>query len=222
MLERLRKKNPGLEILPLDSPVFSKYGMVYPEICAPGMKEFVLAHKPDCEEFYVPCEEKLMEMDESCVIKENLFGQVACQIGYYYGRGTKLNAVEYHKCSEVLILFEPAVLILGAVWDIEDGLLDSSKMKIFYVPKDTCVELYATTLHYAPLMATINGICQVVAQAEGTNTPFKETIAGRISTDRYLLERNKWVLAHKEFVDSLGGNGYEGITGENISIIPVE
>lgn len=222
MLEKLREKNPDLKIQPLDSPEFRVYGMVHPEVNAPKMKEFVKAHKPECEELYIPCEKELMEMEESRVFKENLFGQMDCQIGYYYGRGTKLNAVEYHKCSEVLVLFEAAVLALGSVWDIEEGRLDSSRMKLFYVPADTCVELYATTLHFSPLMATQNGVSQVVVQASGTNTPLLVDRKDRITTDKYLLERNKWVLAHAEYMNELGENAYEGIVGDNITLSPLE
>lgn len=222
MLEKLRMNNPGLDILALDAPGFRQYGMVHPEIRAPRMKEYVLAHKPEGGEIYVPCEQALMKMEESRVIAESLFGQTACQIGYFHGRDTKLNAVEYHKCSEVLILFEPAVLILGSVWDIEDGHVDSSRMKLFYVPADTCVELYATTLHYSPLMATGRGVCQVVAQSAGTNTPLQTEKAIRISTDKYLLQRNKWVLAHKEYAACLGSGACEGILGTNITLSPLE
>ena len=222
MLEKLREKNSALEILPVESSEFEVYGMVHPEVVIPGMKEFVQTHRPDKEELYIPCEEKLMNMEESRFFKENLFGQVDCQIGYYYGRGTKLNAVEYHKCSEVLVLFEPAVLVLGSVWDIKDYKLDSSVMKLFYVPADTCVELYATTLHFSPLMVKQKGISQVVVQAAGTNTPLLTERTKRLRTDQYLLERNKWVLAHKEYVKTLGEGAYEGIIGENIALSPLD
>lgn len=222
MLEKLREKNPAREILALDSPEFAVYGTVHPEVKVPHMREFVHARWTGNEELYIPCEKALMEMEESLVFKENLFGQVDCQIGYYYGWGTKLNAVEYHKCSEVLVIFEPAVLILGSVWEIKDYKLDSSTMKLFYVPADTCVELYATTLHFAPLMATKQGISQVVAQSAGTNTPLVTAKCGRTGEDRYLLERNKWVLAHKEYVGSLGAGAYEGIIGENIALSPLD
>lgn len=222
MLEKLREKNPTLDILPVASPDFAVYGMVHSEVQVPGMKEFVRTHGTEGEELYVPCEEALMNMEESRVIKENLFGQVDCQIGYYHGRGTKLNAVEYHKCSEVLVLFEPAVLVLGSVWEIKDHKLSSSVMKLFYVPADTCVELYATTLHFSPLMATQRGVSQVVAQAAGTNTPLVTERIDRLKTDRYLLERNKWVLAHKEYIKTLGEGSYEGIIGENIALSPLD
>ena len=223
MLEKLREKNPSLDILPVEAPEFGVYGMVHEGVAVPQMKAFVQAHgTQDAEELYIPCEDKLMEMEESRVFKENLFGQVNCQIGYYHGRAVKLNAVEYHKCSEVLVLFEPAVLVLGSVWEIKNHKLDSSVMKLFYVPADTCVELYATTLHFSPLMATGRGVSQVVAQAAGTNTPLVTKREERIQTDRYLLERTKWVLAHGEYVKSLGEGAYEGIIGDNITLSPLD
>ena len=73
------------------------------------------------------------------------------QIGCCNGHNKKLNAVEYHRDSEVDIAVDDLILILGKQQDIEeDHTYDTSRMEAFLVPAGTAVEVYATTLHYAP------------------------------------------------------------------------
>ena len=222
MLEKLRQSNPGLNIYELSDPSFSIYGTVHPTVKLPKMREFLYNVERTENEFYVPCEEELMKLPEADQLKDDVFGQVPCQIGWYYGYGTKLNAVEYHKCSEVIYAFEACALILGQLSDIKDGKLDTGTMKIFYVPADTCVELYATTLHFSPCRAGREPVMQIVVQSKGTNTPLLKPAEGKEKENSYLLERNKWVLVHPEAAGVTAPERFTGLTGENITIIPAE
>ena len=56
--------------------------------------------------------------------------------------------------SQIVLEFnlgtEDFVLLLARMEDIEDGKLDTAKVKAFRAPAGTLVEVYATTLHYAP------------------------------------------------------------------------
>lgn len=224
ILEKLREANPGKQIFSIEDPEFATYGKVHPQVKVPKMREYVYRNKEMPEyEVYEPCCEELMKMDEAVYFTQFAYGETACQVGYYSGFCSKLNAVEYHKCSEVLVEFEPAVLILAHIWDIEDQKIDAAKFQLFYVPADTCVELYATTLHFAPCMATRAGVRQVVCQTDTTNTdlhhPERMNAEGE---NRLLYQRNKWVLIHPEAADSFSENAVQGITGENISVNPVE
>ena len=73
------------------------------------------------------------------------------QVGYCNGSNYLLNAVEYHRDSEVNVALTDLILILGKEQDIEaDGTYQTEKMEAFLVPAGTVVEVYATTLHYAP------------------------------------------------------------------------
>ena len=73
MLEKLREKNPSLDILPVEAPEFGVYGMVHEGVAVPQMKAFVQAHgTQDAEELYIPCEDKLMEMEK----EPNLIGDI--------------------------------------------------------------------------------------------------------------------------------------------------
>lgn len=222
ILERLRAANPERTILTVDDPEFVTYGTVHPHIKVPKMREYAYQREMPDSEIYEPCSEELMGMDGAVCFTEFAYGETACQIGYYSGYCSKLNALEYHKCSEVLVEFEPAVLIVGHIWDINGQKLDSAKLKLFYVPADTCVELYATTLHFAPCMATQAGVRQVVCQTATTNTDLRHP---ELLTDegenKLLYQRNKWVLIHPEAAGSFEANAVQGIEGENISVVPV-
>lgn len=220
MLDLVRKKNPKYEILSVHSQEFEKYGMVISQNEFPQMEQFVRATEMPEDEFYKPCEEQLMEMGaEADRIKNEIYGQVPCQIGYYNGYADRLNAVEFHKCSEVLIQFEDCILILASKDDMRDGRLHSSRMKYFYVEKGTCVELYGGTLHWAPCMVSEKGVRQVVVQQEGTNTPLLLPVEDKNGENLYLLERNKWVLIHEEAKNQFAEGAFIGIDGENPKIV---
>lgn len=221
ILDELRKKNPDLTILSVEDSEFATYGCVHKSVELPEMKKFLYSQERDAFEYYVPGEEAIESLPEAVQFTEDMFGQVPCQIGWYYGKGSKLNAVEYHKCSEVLYEYEPCVLIVGHLWDIKNDELDSADMKIFYCPADMCVELYATTLHFAPARATAEPVMQIVAQSKGTNTPLLVPAKGNEPENKYLLERNKWVLIHPEAKESFP-TAFVGIKGANITIAAVE
>ena len=95
-----------------------------------------------------------IESLEACSIFTELqdreYGGMPIQLGMCWGHNTKLNCLEYHRDSEVNIGSGDFILLLAKQDEIEDGMLDTEKVKAFRVPKGLPVEVYATTLHYAP------------------------------------------------------------------------
>ena len=82
---------------------------------------------------------------------DSLYGGLPIQIGYCNGHNRLLNAVEYHRSSEVNVAATDLILLIGMQQDIEaDFTYDTKKIEAFLVPKGTMIEVYATTLHYAP------------------------------------------------------------------------
>ena len=214
-LETLREKNPAYDIMSVFDPSFAEFGCVHEGVSVPKMEAFVRATPMPEDEFYIPCADELMNMgDETGYIVDTLYGQAPAQIGYYNGHAHKLNAVEWHKCSEILVLFEDVVLILGKLTDIVDDRFDTAKARYFFVPAGTCVELYATTLHWSPCQAGPDGVRQLVIQAMGTNTPLERPVKREEGMNRQLLERNKWVLIHEEAPSSMAPEAFVGIVGE--------
>ena len=63
------------------------------------------------------------------------------------GKNDTLNAVEYHRSSEINIACSDLVLLLGMEQDINrpDNTYDTAQMEAFLVPQGVAVELYATT-----------------------------------------------------------------------------
>lgn len=79
------------------------------------------------------------------------------------------------------------------------------------------LEVYATTLHYAPCHADpAKGFRVMVALPAGTNTDFRLPGAPN-PLDRQLWARNKWLIAHPDSAPAANG-AVIGLTGENIDI----
>lgn len=80
------------------------------------------------------------------------------------------------------------------------------------------MELYATTLHYAPCDAKRNqGYRVAIILPRGTNTE-KPVIEVKCHEDTLLTARNKWLLAHADSAEAKQG-AVVGLKGDNIDII---
>ena len=192
---------------------FGKYGRVLTEFPFEKiLKE--MEHTPLPEDvIYVASVEELEALPEAEAVSQKGFGGLPIQIGYCNGDNYSLNAVEYHRSSEIDIAVTDLILLLGCQQDIQEGdVYDTSKIEAFFVPAATAVELYATTLHYAPC----GHFRVVIALPEGTNTD-KPAIENTIPEDQYLWARNKWLIAHPDTSEAKQG-AYIGISGENIDI----
>ena len=79
------------------------------------------------------------------------------------------------------------------------------------------LEVYATTLHYAPCHTDpANGFKVLVALPKGTNTD-KPNMPIKGGDDAYLWACNKWLLAHPDSAEAAQG-AVVALTGENIDI----
>lgn len=207
----------GLGIKPVTDPAFRVYGKMI-EGYETGelldrMKETPLPE----DVIYVPSVPELEELKVSGEIEKRMFGQLPIQVGYCNGHNKKLNAVEYHRNSEVNVAVTDMVLIVGRQQDITDQYTyDSGKMEAFLVPAGTAVEVYATTFHYAPCHVEESGFRCVVILPKGTNTDLEPLGERAEGEDRLLLAKNKWLIGHEE--GGLPSQAYIGILGENLSI----
>lgn len=166
---------------------------------------------------YVPEYEPLQELPAMVEISEHCYGGMPVQLGWCNGFNTKLNCLEYHRDSEFNLGTEDFLLLLARQDEIVDGILDTSKVKAFRVPAGVLIEVFATSLHYAPCHCDPSrGFRVLVALPMGTNTE-KPDITPRSPEDKLLWARNKWLLAHPESVEARQG-AYIGLAGENIDI----
>lgn len=194
---------------------FGKYGRVLDGYAVSDILE-VMKHTPLPDEvIYVPSVEEMEALPVAADFKNRAFGGLPIEIGYCNGKNTKLNALEYHRSSEINIAVTDMILLVGMEQDVtEEYTYDTSLVEAFSVPAGTVVEMYATTLHYAPCMAADTGFRAVVILPAGTNTEldFKPGTSGE---ERLITAKNKWLMAHEE----AGIEGaFCGLKGKNIDL----
>ena len=158
---------------------------------------------------------------EACAVFEDFrdraYGGMPVQLGMCWGWNTKLNCLEYHRDSEVNVGTKDFILLLGRQEEIIDGVLDTDKVKAFRVPKGLPVEVYATTLHYAPCHTCPHcGFRVAVVLPKGTNTE-KPAFEAKCEEDCWMTARNKWLLAHPDSNEAHNG-AHIGLRGLNIDI----
>ena len=148
-------------------------------------------------------------------LKVKTYGELPIQVGYCNGHNNKLNALEYHRSSEINVAATDLVLLIGLEQDItEDLTYDTSLVEAFLVPKGTAVEMYATTLHYAPCSVKGEGFRCVVVLPKDTNLPLD--YPHKEGEDALLAAKNKWLIGHVE--GGLPEGSHIGLIGENITI----
>ena len=204
-----------MKIQKVTDPAFRKYGQVLEGYDFTGLiKE--MKHTPVPEDvIYVPSVEELEALDIMKDLQNKGYGGLPVQIGYCNGHNKKLNAVEYHLNSEINVAVTDLVLLIGHQQDIEpDHTYDTSKIEAFLVPAGTGIEVYATTLHYAPCHVNEGGFQCVVVLPKGTNTDLTFQTE-KMGEDSLMTAKNKWLIAHE---DAKIAGAFNGLKGENITI----
>ena len=207
-----------MHIYSVTDPEFKPYGKVLEgydtaELLA-AMKEIDM---PEEGTAYRPGIESL----EACAIfpelRDRAYGGMPIQLGMCWGHNARLNCLEYHRDSEVNIGTKDFILLLAKEDEIVDGVLDTSLVKAFRVPKGLPVEVYATTLHYAPCHTCPHcGFRVAVVLPKGTNTE-KPDFEPKCEEDTWMTARNKWLLAHPDSKEAKKG-AHIGLRGENLDI----
>lgn len=171
---------------------------------------------PEAGTAYEPSIPVLEESGIFDAMQNRAYGGIPIQIGMCWGYNTMLNCLEYHRDSEVNVGETDFVLLLAKEDEIEDGKLDTAKVRAFRVPAGVAVEVYGTTLHYAPCQMEKTGFRVAVVLPKGTNTE-KPVMQAQTNEDRRLWAKNKWLLAHPESQEAQSG-AYIGLTGKNIDL----
>ncbi|MCM1191525.1 MAG: DUF4867 family protein [Butyrivibrio sp.] len=211
-----------MNILAVKDPAFKKYGRIITNV---DVTELVSAMQRTPVPEGVTYEPSIPELEALPVMQELssvVYGEMPVQIGYCNGHNTKLNAVEYHRDSEINVAATDTILILGSLQDVEvDHTYDTSKMEAFLIPAGTAVEVYATTLHYAPCSVEGKGFQVAIVLPRGTNYPLKASHpkASGTTTDNedcLITAVNKWLIGHAE--GGLDAGSFLGLKGKNLDI----
>ncbi|MDT2046136.1 MULTISPECIES: DUF4867 family protein [Priestia] len=215
--EQLKSLNSHLSFYHVEEKQFKNYGKVITDYNFDEIKAYM-------EEIQIPSEGNIYVASDSIMeekslkkqIEANSYGQMPIQIGYCNGLNTSLNGLEYHQGNEINFAVTDMVLLLGKVQDISEGLYDSKNVDAFFIPEGTAVELYGTTLHFAPCKVTDEGFKTIVILPKGTNEP----LAGGVDSesDQLLFMKNKWLLAHPDRKILIDKGAHPGIKGDNIQV----
>lgn len=196
---------------------FQKYGRVLEGYDFTELIRALQEETPMPEEgfVYLGACEALEKLEVFAQLQDRAFGGMEMQLGYCNGHNDILNCLEYHSCSELCIMAEDTVLLLGQRSDIDPVKFsyDTAKTEAFLVPAGVGIELFATTLHYAPCHVTAKGYRVANGLLRGTNGPCPAV--EKAGADQLLAGRNKWLLAHPDAPEAREG-AFVGLTGENI------
>ena len=111
------------------------------------------------------------------------FGELPIQVGYCNGHNHLLNAVEYHRCSELNIAATDAILILGRQQDIEANFTyDTAKMEAFLSRRAPVWRSTAPPYTTAPCGVDGKGFQVAIVLPAGTNGPLQAAPAARART----------------------------------------
>ena len=205
-----------MQIYEVTDTRFRKYGKVIRNIDFSALTEAMKKTPVPSDVVYEPSIAELEALPVAKEIEKVFYGELPIQIGYCNGHNVLLNAVEYHRSSEINLAATDAVLILGSEADVTDDFTyETSKMEAFRIPAGTAVEVYATTLHYAPCHVKDEGFRCVIVLPRDTNLDM-EPVEVKDPEDRLLFARNKWLIGHAQ--GGLPEGAFIGLKGENLSV----
>lgn len=220
MIDNLRAKNPHIHIHSVFDPEFQRFGEVLDVTEFVPLIEYLSLHTsvPALGNEYVAHLNELGELASASTVIHDTFGLVPLEYGYVNGNNSKLNALEFHKSSEINVCVTPLVLLLASINDIESSAIHSSKVSAFYIPENTAIEVYSTTLHFSPCKVVESGFKCAVILPYGTNMEFIRAKGNQGKFSEFLFKTNKWLLNHPENTRMVELNATNAILGENIEI----
>ena len=175
-----------------------------------------MKHTPVPEDVvYVPSAEELEALDVEKRAEKQSVWWITCPDRILQWSQQKAECPGISWNSEINVAVTDLVLLIGHQQDIEEDLTyDTSKVEAFLVPAGTGIEVYATTLHYAPCHVDESGFQCVVVLPRGTNTEIDFPVS-EDGEDGLMTARNKWLIAHE---DAKIEGAFNGLKGENITL----
>lgn len=211
-----------MNILSITDEAFRKYGRIVDNVDFTELVEVLKTTSLPENVAYEPGVEVLEALPVMQELSKVAYGEMPIQIGYCNGHNSLLNALEYHRSSEINVAATDAILLVGCQADVEeDFTYDTSKVEAFLLPAGKAVELYATTLHYAPCGVGGNGFQVAIVLPKGTNYPLESKHAdlaeGKVTNeDALITATNKWLIGHAE--GGLDEGCFIGLKGKNLNV----
>ena len=211
-MRKLNELNPDIDMLSIEDTSFLRYGRVHRDrpvdiLLAsldgrPGSRAGVLRIV-----LLVP------------TLRE-IFGCTELQVESVQGRNTRLDALEYHKCVEVVVAGTDMVALMGLVCDIAwpAGTFDVSRTRAFYVPRGTVYEVFPWCLHSTPVhVHEAEGFRCLVIQPKGAHAPIDFT-PDPGGEGKLMRGRNTWLISYVEEGGVPGISAHRGLKGRAIEL----
>jgi len=204
-----------ITIQKVTDPSFSRYGKVVEGYDLADLLEAMKETPVPEDVVYVGSVESLEKTAAAKAFADCFFGGMPIQLGYCNGHNSLLNALEYHRNSEVNVAVTDLIVLVGMLQDVKaDFTYDTSLVEAFLAPAGTVFQMYETTLHYAPCGVNGNGFQDVIVLPKGTNEEC-EPDPNAVGEDKLRTHVNKWLIAHE---DAKIAGAFNGLVGENISV----
>ena len=220
-MRKLNELNPDIDMLPIEDTSFLRYGRVHHDLPVdillasldgrPGSRAGVLRSVNDRSD---ACPAELLP-----TLRE-VFGCVELQVESVQGRNARLDALEYHKCVEVVVAGTNMVVLMGLVCDIAwpAGTFDVSRTRAFFVPRGTVYEVFPWCLHSTPVhVREAEGFRCLVIQPRGAHAPIDFT-PDPGGEGKLMRGRNTWLISYVGEPGAPGAWTHRGLKGRAIEL----
>lgn len=198
---------------------FARYGRVWndvPSDLVRGIVDVMEAHPVPEGMGYVPDAPELWALPGAHQLASALFGENPVQLGFISGHNLRMNSLEYHRASEFNLPSRDVIMFLGTRDQLgPDFTMRTEDAVAYLVPANTMVELFAGTLHYAPMGDNPEGALTMLAalpKGTGLSDPADQPGYG---DGRILFKNDKWVVTCEGTDDATAG-AYVGLIGKNL------
>ena len=184
-----------MKIQNVTDAAFSKYGKIVTNVDFAPLVEAINASTPLPDDVaYEPSVEVLEATSVFEELRVKTYGEMPIQIGYCNGHNSSMSLAEYHRDSEINVAATDAILIIGSQQELIEGgkKVDADKLEAFFVPAGTAVEVYATTIHYAPCGVDGAGFKVGIVLPRFTNFDLENKHEG--GEDDLITAKNKWLI----------------------------
>jgi hypothetical protein len=221
-MDRLRKLNPHLRMHHVADREFDDFGRIVTAYDFAAWLTYLDTRTkvPGEGNVYVASEPGLEALAPFAQLRDTVYGGLDIQAGYCNGLASRLNGLEYHKSPEFFVTQTELVLLLAPYRAMRDFTLDASHVQAFYFPAGTAVELFGSTLHFAPSRLSDAGFKSAIVLLRGTNTdpPPESSRCGADPEARLLFRKHKWLLAHPDNPALLARGAVPALTGDNLEV----
>ncbi len=226
-LKMLQQLNPGIEILPVTDPAFLPFGRILHEAKADRAMAAARGtwHAADGVGAAASVPEFEADANLQSTIAVRVFAEMPVEVGWVFGRNSRLNGVEYHQSSEVHIPLQDCVLLLADWREIDwepRPAFDTKHIRAFYLPAGVIVELKPWALHYVPINVSKQaGFGNIFVLPRGTGEPL-QCPKSATPDHRIMVARNIWLMVHPDAAALVESGNYVGLVGKNIEIAQLD